>query len=139
MDIEKIIPLGQELQELIPFSNAIQTKEQYSEAIKMMDVLVDDAEKNDLLIDYLFPIIERYEATAPEFKEFDERIDAMGMGQTVLSILMEHHDLDTTDFAAEIGTKRVVSLIANGKRQLTTKQIRKLSARFNFSPALFFD
>jgi HTH-type transcriptional regulator/antitoxin HigA len=63
----------------------------------------------------------------------------MNMGQTVLHILMEHHVLNTTDFAEEIGSKISVSLIANGKRQLTTKHIKKLSKRFGISPAVFFD
>lgn len=139
MNTQKLISLGQGLQEIMPFSNGIQTRDQYSEAIKMMDVLVGDAERNDLLIDYLFPIIERYEATVPEFKKFDAKIDAMNMGQTVLRILMDHHDLNTTDFAEEIGSKTSVSLIANGKRQLTTKHIKKLSKRFEISPAVFFD
>ena len=78
MDIKKIIELAHELQNIMPFSDGIHTSEQYAEAIKLMDVLVDDAEKNDLLIDYLFPIIERYEATAPEFREFDARMVLTG-------------------------------------------------------------
>jgi HTH-type transcriptional regulator/antitoxin HigA len=124
---------------MMPFNNGIQTSEQYSQALNMIDLLVGDAERNDLLIDYLFPIIERYEATAPEFKKFNAKIDAMNMGQTVLHILMEHHVLNTTDFAEEIGSKTSVSLIANGKRQLTIKHIKKLSKRFGISPAVFFD
>lgn len=139
MNTQKLIRLGQELQEMMPFNNGIQTSEQYSQALNMIDLLVGDAERNDLLIDYLFPIIERYEATAPEFKKFNAKIDAMNMGQTVLHILMEHHVLDTTDFAEEIGNKTSVSLIANGKRQLATKHIMKLSKRFGISPAVFFD
>ncbi|EAR4894914.1 hypothetical protein IV713_004423 [Salmonella enterica] len=31
----------------------------------------------------------------------------------------------------------MVSLILNGKRQLSLEHIRKLAARFNISPALF--
>lgn len=124
---------------MMPFNNGIQTSEQYSQVLNMIDLLVGDAERNDLLIDYLFPIIERYEATAPEFKKFNAKIDAMNMGQTVLHILMEHHVLNTTDFAEEIGSKTSVSLIANGKRQLTIKHIKKLSKRFGISPAVFFD
>lgn len=139
MNTQKLIRLGQELQEMMPFNNGIQTSEQYSQALNMIDLLVGDAERNDLLIDYLFPIIERYEATAPEFKKFNAKIDAMNMGQTVLHILMEHHVLNTTDFAEEIGSKTSVSLIANGKRQLTIKHIKKLSKRFGISPAVFFD
>jgi HTH-type transcriptional regulator/antitoxin HigA len=60
----------------MPFSDGIQTNEQYNEAIELMDILVDDAEKNDLLIDYLFPIIEAYEDTAPELYVRKRRIDA---------------------------------------------------------------
>jgi HTH-type transcriptional regulator/antitoxin HigA len=76
MDTEKIIRLGQELQSIMPFSDGIQTNEQYNEAIELMDILVGDAEKNDLLIDYLFPIIEVYEDTAPELHVRKRRIDA---------------------------------------------------------------
>jgi HTH-type transcriptional regulator/antitoxin HigA len=138
MDIQEVIRLAQELQTIMPFGGGIHTREQYDEAIEMMDVLVDDAKKNDLLIDYLFPIFEAYENTAPEFKEWDAQIEAMDMEQTVLRVLMDHHGLNTTDFADEIGSKTVVSLIANGKRQLTIQHIKNLSARFNLSPAVFF-
>ena len=74
MDIKKIIDLAHELQNIMPFSDGIHTKEQYDDAIMLMDELVEDAAKNELLIDYLFPIIERYEATAPEFAEFNKRM-----------------------------------------------------------------
>jgi HTH-type transcriptional regulator/antitoxin HigA len=76
MDTEKIIRLGQELQRIMPFSDGIQTNEQYNEAIELMDILVGDAEKNDLLIDYLFPIIEVYEDTGPELHVRKRIIDA---------------------------------------------------------------
>ena len=78
MDTEKIIRPVQELQSIMPFSDGIQTNEQYNEAIELMDILVGDAEKNDLLIVYLFPAIEAYEDSAPEFKAMNDRIDAMG-------------------------------------------------------------
>ena len=139
MNIQKIIELAHELQDALPFSDGINSKEEYNQAIELMDVLVDDAEKNDLLIDYLFPIIERYEATAPEFAEFNERIDSMDMGQTMLSLLMDHHHLKTTDFRNEIGNEDLVNDITNGKRRLTISHIKKLSARFGLSPALFFE
>ena len=140
MNIQKIIKLAHELQDALPFCcDAIHTKEQYDEAIELMDVLVDDATKNELLIDYLFPIIERYEATATEFTEFNERIASMDMGQTILRILMEHHHLTASDFRNEIGNKNIVTDIANGKKPLTITHIKRLAARFNISPAMFFD
>jgi HTH-type transcriptional regulator/antitoxin HigA len=139
MDTEKIIRLGQELQEMMPFRKGIHTPAQYDDAIVLMDSLVDDAEKNDLFIDYLFPIIERYEATAPEFKEMNDWIEEMDAGQSVLRILIDHHKLSTADFADEIGDKDIVSLIVDGKQPLTVKHIAALSKRFGINPASFFD
>ena len=77
MDTEKIIQLGQELQSIMPFVNSIQTSEQYIEAIELMDILISDVGDNDLLIDYLYPIIEAYEYSAPEFKALNDKIDAV--------------------------------------------------------------
>ena len=76
MDTKRIIELAQELQGILPFGDGIATREEYDDAIALMDELVEDAVKNDLLIDYLLPIIERYEDTAPEFADFNKR---MGM------------------------------------------------------------
>jgi HTH-type transcriptional regulator/antitoxin HigA len=139
MDTEKVIRLGQELQEIMPFREGIHTSAQYDDAITLMGNLVDDAQKNDLFIDYLFPIIEHYEATAPEFKEMNDWIDEMDAGQTVLRILIDHQKLSTADFANEIGDHDMVSLIADGKQPLTVKHITALSKRFGISLTLFFD
>jgi len=139
MNIEKLIRLGQELQEMMPFKIGIHTPAQYGEAIALMDMLVDDAQKNDILIDYLFPIIEQYEDKAPQFAEFNKEIEEMDAGQTLLRILIDHHKLSTADFADEIGDKDMVSLIADGKQPLTVKHITALSKRFGISPASFFD
>lgn len=37
------------------------------------------------------------------------------MGPTVLRVLMDQYDLNTTDFADEIGDKEKVSLIVEGE------------------------
>lgn len=66
--IHIILHLGQELLSVMPFSDGIQTNEQYNEAIELMDRLVDDAEKNDLFIGYLFPIIKDYKNTTQSSK-----------------------------------------------------------------------
>jgi HTH-type transcriptional regulator/antitoxin HigA len=55
----------------------------------------------------------------------------------VLQYLMEEHDLKQTDLAEELGGQSVVSAILNGKRELNTRQVQALAARFNVSPAVF--
>lgn len=65
MDIKKIIHLAKELQDELPFSSeGITSKEQHVQAIAILDVLTDDySEEYMLLLDVLFPVIERYENT----------------------------------------------------------------------------
>lgn len=140
MDNQKIIELAHELQGALPFgSSGIKSVEQYNQAIELMNVLVEDATNNALLIDYLFPIIERYEDTAPEFADFNECIANMNMGHTMLRLLMDQYHLKTSDFRNEIGDENIVVEIANGKRKLTNTHIKKLAARFAINPAMFFD
>jgi len=52
--------------------------------------------------------------------------------------LMEAHGLRQKDLADVFGTESIVSDVLNGKRNLTKEHIRKLSGRFNVSPAVFF-
>lgn len=52
--------------------------------------------------------------------------------------LMEAHGLRQKDLADVFGTESIVSDVLNGKRNLTKEHIRKLSKRFNVSPAVFF-
>lgn len=66
MDTKKIIELAHELKTALPFSDGI-TLKNCTTMLTLMDELVEDAVKNDLLIDYLFPIIERYGETTPNF------------------------------------------------------------------------
>ena len=140
MNAQLAIRLVVELQAEIPFIGGIHSPEQHEAAIELMDELTDDYEANHLLIDLLFPTIEAYEDSAPEFTEFNARIEALDGGASMLRLLMDQHGLNTTSFADEIGGKSTVSMICNEKndRKLTTEHIKKLSARFEISPALFF-
>ena len=52
---------------------------------------------------------------------------------------MNQHNLTLSDFKTEIGSKSLVSMILNGKRNLTKDHIAKLSSKFNLDPALFFN
>jgi HTH-type transcriptional regulator/antitoxin HigA len=52
--------------------------------------------------------------------------------------LMEARGLRQKDLVDVFGTESIVSDVLNGKRNLTKEHIRKLSGRFNVSPAVFF-
>jgi len=138
MNIQHITELGQQLQSEFPFFAGINTPEENEAALKVMNELTEDYDNNLLLIDILWAKIESYEETAPEFAEFNKRIEALDGGASMLRLLMDQHGLKTTSFANEIGGKSTVSMICNEKRKLTAEHIEKLAKRFEISPALFF-
>ena len=56
----------------------------------------------------------------------------------VLRHLMQAHHLRQKDLAGVFGAESIVSEVLHGKREMTKEQIRRLSARFGVSPAVFF-
>ena len=56
----------------------------------------------------------------------------------VIRHLMESNNLRQKDLADVFGTESIVSDVLNGKRNLAKEHIRRLSARFHVSPAIFF-
>jgi HTH-type transcriptional regulator/antitoxin HigA len=52
--------------------------------------------------------------------------------------LMDAHNLRQKDLIDVFGTESIVSDVLNGKRDLAKDHIRRLSARFHVSPAVFF-
>ena len=56
----------------------------------------------------------------------------------VVRHLMEAHDLRQKDLVDVFGTESIASEVLHGKRDLTKEHIRRLSARFGVSPAVFF-
>ncbi|CAN2042829.1 HTH-type transcriptional regulator / antitoxin HigA [Candidatus Magnetomoraceae bacterium gMMP-15] len=54
----------------------------------------------------------------------------------MLCFFMDEHGLTLSDFP-EIGSKKTVSEIISGRRELSVKHIRKLAERFHVSPAVF--
>jgi len=52
---------------------------------------------------------------------------------------MEQHNLTVSGFKDEIGSKSLVSMILNGKINLTKEHIAKLSRRFSLNPVVFFN
>jgi HTH-type transcriptional regulator/antitoxin HigA len=138
MNIQNVTQLANELQNEMPFMDGINTPQDHESALLMMDELTENYDHNLLLIDLLWLKIERYEDIAPELAEFNARIGNMDSGASMLRLLMAQHKLKTNDFQNEIGAKSVVSMITNEKRTLTADHIKRLSLRFNISPALFF-
>ena len=57
------------------------------------------------------------------------------MSATEMKEIMQEHQLRQSDLP-EIGTQGVVSEVMAGKRELNTRQIRKLAERFGVSPAV---
>ena len=56
----------------------------------------------------------------------------------IIRHLIEANDLRQKDLVDVFGTESIASDVLNGKRDLTKEHIRRLSARFHVSPAVFF-
>lgn len=121
-----------------PLAREICNAREHMQALEQIEALLEDYETNCIVIEALSASIERYEASADEFKAFNQRQTAIDPAISTLRLLMEQHNLNTTDFENEIGKKSLVSQILNGHKQLTRRHIENLAARFAISPALFF-
>jgi HTH-type transcriptional regulator/antitoxin HigA len=115
----------------------INNEAEHAQALELMEQLIEDYEQHEPLIDMLCISIEKYEETAQQFQGFNDQLNQLNSGVAALSVLMDQHKLNTTDFENEIGKKSLVSLILNEKRPLNLNHIRKLSERFNVPPQTF--
>ncbi len=97
------------------------------EALSSKKTLTRAEEK---LMHLLLLLVEDFE------RKSDPVPDAPPLG--VLRHLMESHDLRQKDLAGIFGAESVVSEVLHGKRELTKEHIRRLSAKFGVSPAVFF-
>jgi HTH-type transcriptional regulator/antitoxin HigA len=112
---------------------SIRNEREYDLAVERLNSLLDevgDDEQHPLysLLDTLGTLVHAYEAQHHPMPEC--------RGGDVLRFLMEEHGLTPSDLP-EIGSRAVVSAILRGKRDLTVRQIRALSARFQVSPSAF--
>jgi HTH-type transcriptional regulator/antitoxin HigA len=103
-----------------------------------MEELIEEYDKYVPLIEMLSASIERWEHGADEFTQFNQRIEGLDDGVTVLRTLMDQYRLKTDDLREEIGGRSLVSMILNGSRKLTRDHIQALSDRFHLSPSVFF-
>lgn len=120
--LRAVVPLG-----------TLRTKKDYARATEMLDAILDEIgedEKHPLaeLADVLGVFVEKYEAEhvrVPEAKP-----------SAVLRFLMQQQNLRQSDLP-EIGSQGVVSEVLAGKRDMNTRQIKRLAKRFGVSPAVF--
>jgi len=111
----------------------IRNEREYDQAVKRLNGLLDEIgtdERHPLygLLDALGTLIHAYEQE--HFKE------PAPSGTEMLRYFMEEHGLRQSDLP-EVGSKRAVSEVLRGKRELTAKQIRALANRFHVSPVVF--
>ena len=122
----------------------IKTEQNYQDALEIMEHLFATAEdiKDDPLND-LIEIVSRaivkYEAEQEEIVAFEKEANNTSQEISVLRVLMSQQNLKLTDFKDEIGSKSLVSMILNGKRNLTKEHITNISTRFKLDPAIFFN
>ena len=120
-----------------PIIHEPQNTDDYEQLSHFLDRLLDkvgEDESHELigLVDVISHMIAMYDEEHVESLKKATGIDA-------LKFLMKQHALNQRDLKKEVGSQGVVSEILNGKRQLNVEQIRKLSKRFNVSPATFID
>ncbi len=122
---------GELLSEMKP--EVIGSEEQNQAYIRKLEELTARASVSpaeEKLIALLTLLVEEYESKeypVPQAGPLD-----------IIRHLMEAHGLRQKDVADVFGTESIVSDVLNGKRDLAKEHIRRLSARFHVSPAVFF-
>jgi HTH-type transcriptional regulator/antitoxin HigA len=131
-EMDRIMQEYRRLRAVVPLGS-IRTKKEYDRAVGLLDAILDEIGENERhpmaeLADAIGVFVERYEAEHSPIPA--------GKPADVLRFLMTENDLRQSDFP-EIGSQGVVSEILSNKRELNTRQIRKLARRFRVSPAVF--
>ena len=111
----------------------IRNEQDYDRLIAQMNQLIDEVGTNEE-----HPLYEFLDTVGTILYAYEEKYHSIPQATSVevLQFLMEEHGLRQSDLK-EIGSQGVVSEILNGKRELNLRQIRKLAARFQVSPAVF--
>ncbi len=121
----------------------LKTQSDYEYSLELIEFLCDranDSEDDPLndLIEIISRSIEEYESKQDDLIQFEKEAKGIDPGISALRTLIDQYDLTVSDFKKEIGSKSLVSMILNGKCNLTKKHISNLSKRFQISPSLFF-
>lgn len=130
--VQEIAARFDALEEAVPV-RSIRTRREYDRAVRSLNDLLDQGGADEdhplaALVDTLGTLIEAYER--------DHVPMSSVTGIKALCFLMEQHGLRQSDLA-EIGSQGVVSEILAGKRELNTRHIAALRARFGVSADVF--
>ena len=122
----------------------IKTQRDYKYSLDLIQYLFDRAKDsrddplNDL-IEIISRSIEKYESKQQDLVQFDKEAKDIDSGVSILRTLIDQYNLSFSDFEREIGPESLVSMIIEGRENLTREHITNLSRRFKISPSLFFD
>ena len=103
--------------------------EAYTEALFQLTALENPSRSEVEAIELLTLLVERYEQERYPVPEADP--------VSVVRLLLEQQNLAQRDLIPEFGSESAVSMFLSGQRNLTLKQIRKLSARFKLPADVF--
>ncbi|EFE08877.1 helix-turn-helix domain-containing protein [Citrobacter youngae] len=120
----------------VPLLGDSPSEKDYNNALELVEELLIENPSSPLL-DIVCARITEYERQQPDIQALREEMAAIPAGLAVLRTLMDQYNLTISDFADEIGSKSMVSRVLKGERQLNVNHIKKLSDRFNISPAAF--
>ena len=122
----------------------IKSDKDYSDALKTVEHLFSEATDTvddplNELIELISKSISDYESTKEDIVNFEVSEGNIPQEISALRILMAQHKLTISDFEDEIGSKSLVSMMLDGRKNLTKEHIAKLSRRYNLNPSIFFD
>jgi HTH-type transcriptional regulator / antitoxin HigA len=128
--LKKIAKVWPDIQ---PIFSVPHNENDYNKLVDLLDSLIDEVGNNEehpltSLMETIGSLIEIYESQNTDVIK-GGAIDA-------LIALMQEHGLKQSHLS-DIGSQGVVSEILAGKRQLNVRQIKKMSKRFNVTPAVF--
>ena len=124
-----------------PYLN-ITNSSHYEEALSLVESLMESTGESETcpmnaVIEMIGQAIETYENEDEQLHDFEQRAMQTNSDTALLRVLMDQHQLNTTDLP-EIGSKSMVSRVLSGERELSKKHIIALSDRFGIDPGLFF-
>jgi HTH-type transcriptional regulator/antitoxin HigA len=111
----------------------LRTEAEYRRAVAVLDEIIDEIgeQENHALTD----LAETVAMAIAAYEEVHVPLQDTS-GPAILRTLMDEHGLSQSNLP-EIGSQGVVSEVLSGKRDLNVRQIGRLVARFNVSPAVF--
>lgn len=103
--------------------------EVYTDALFQLTALENPSRSESEAIELLTLLVERYEEEHYPIPAADPA--------SVVRFLIEKQNLTQRDLIPQFGSESAVSMFLSGHRNLTIKQVRKLSARFKLPTDVF--